>query len=269
MAISVAHKYFTVQAKAASIDLDKYFHDPQVEILHQFRVEIKKIRAVLFHLENLPGWKPVKKNHRQVKYIFSKAGEIRELQVEMAWLNKHRKFNLLRFLQYESKLRKSEQRFHKKILSMLATFKKVCSKMEHRLAKLTQQQTNQYISEKWQFVLKLLLANIDQTHWHETRKQVKQLVYARQWISEETILPKKVMSIFHSLDKLQNSIGSWHDLDLMAIKLQHIEKKIAGNANLQREQQLALKKLLSDKKNLARRIQAKLSKIQILIREYK
>lgn len=269
MVLTGTHKYFTVQSKAANKDLDNYFHDPQVEILHQFRVEIKKIRAVFFHLEYLPGWKPVKKNHQQIKNIFNKAGEIRELQIEIAWLMKHRKFNILRLMQYESKLRKSEESFHKKTPSMLDTFKKVCRKMEHRLCVLTQQQTDHYISEKWQFVLKLLLANIDETHWHETRKELKQLIYARKWISEETVLSKKVISIFHSLDKIQNSIGSWHDLDLMAVKLQGIERKIEGNANLQREQQLALKKLLSDKKALARRIHAKLSKVKILIREYK
>ena len=269
MAISGTHDYFKVQAKVAMQELDKYYHDPQVEILHQFRVELKKIRAVFFHLEEMQDQKAVKKIHQVVKKIFRKAGEIRELQLEIAWLEKHRKFNLLRLMQYESKLRKSDKYFHRNIPMMLDTFKKVYRKTEHKLSKLTQQQTNEYISKKWQVVLFPLLANVDERCWHETRKGVKQLVYARHWISADTILQKKVISIFLSLDKLQNSIGKWHDLDLLENKIQHIGKKMEGHTILQREQQLALKKLLSDKEAIAKRIQNNLSKTQELIRKYK
>jgi len=269
MEISGTHDYFKVQAKVAMQELDKYFHDPQVEILHQFRVELKKIRAVFFHLEEMRDQKAVKKIHQDVKKIFRKAGEIRELQLEIAWLEKHRKFNLLRLMQYESKLRKSDKYFHKRIPYMLDTFKKACRKTEHRLSKLSQQQTNQYISKKWQVVLLPLLTNIDEKYWHETRKGVKQLVYARHWINAETILQKKVISIFLSLDKLQNSIGKWHDLDLLENKIQHIGKKMEGHTILQREQQLALKKLLSEKEGIAKRIQNNLSNTQKLIRKYK
>jgi CHAD domain-containing protein len=269
MAISSTYEYFKVQSKSAIKDLEKYFHDPQVEILHQFRVELKKIRAVFFHLEEMPDQKAVKKIHQEVKKIFRKAGQIRELQLEIAWLEKHRKFNLLRLMQYESKLRKSDKYFHKRIPFMLDSFKKACRKTEHKLSKLTQQQTNQYISKKWQDVLLPLLTNIEEKNWHETRKGVKQLVYARHWISADTILHKKVISIFLSLDKLQNSIGKWHDLDLLAHKIQLIDKKMEGHTILQREQQLALKKLLSEKEGIAKRIQKNLSKTQKLIRKYK
>jgi hypothetical protein len=97
---------------------------------------------------------------------------------------------------------------------------------------------------------------------------VKQLVYARHWISADTILQKKVISIFLSLDKLQNNIGKWHDLDLLSHKIQHIGKKMEGRTFLQREQQLALRKLLTEKEDIAKRIQNNLSKTQELIRKY-
>jgi CHAD domain-containing protein len=269
MAISGTHDYFKVQAKIAMQELEKYFHDPQVETLHQFRVEIKKIRAVFFHLEEMPVQKSFKKIHRQIKKIFRKAGEIRELQLEMAWLEKHRKFNLLRLMQYESQLRKSDKYFHKRIPNMLDTFKKACRKTAHKLSTLTQLQTDQYISKKWQAVLLPLLKNIDEKFWHETRKGVKQLVYARHWINADTILQKKVISIFISLDKLQNAIGKWHDLDLLATKIQHLRKNMEGHTILQREQQLAMKKLLTEKEGIAKRIRNNLSKTQDLIRKYK
>ncbi len=268
MAVSGTYAYFKVQAENARNDLDKYFHDPQVEILHQFRVGIKKIRAVLFQLEEISGGKKIKKCHKQIKFIFRKAGEIRELQIETAWLEKHRKFDLLRLMQYETKLRKKNKQFHGAIPLMLDTLKKLSRQVEHRLSLLTQQQTDQYLSKKWQSVLRPLLTNIDESHWHETRKGIKQLVYARNWVSVDTILQKKVKVIFLSLDKLQNAIGSWHDLDLLAQKLQDIGRKTEGHAILQREQQLALKKLYIEKEKLEQGIRARFYNIRILIREY-
>lgn len=269
MAISGSHDYFKVQAKLAIKELDKYFHDPQVETLHLFRVELKKIRAVFFHLQEMLEQKAVKKNHRQVKKIFTKAGRIRELQLQISWLEKHRKFNLLRVMKYESKLRKSDKNFHHRIPGMLNILKKGFDKTENKLSGITQQQTDQYISKKWQTVLRPLLTNIDEKRWHETRKGVKQLVYARYWISAETILRKKVISIFLVLDKLQNAIGNWHDLDLLATKIQGIGRKTEGHTILQREQQLALKKILTEKEVLAKRIRKNLSKTQKCIRDYK
>ena len=152
---------------------------------------------------------------------------------------------------------------------MLDTFKKACRKTEHRLSKLTQQQTYQYISKKWQVVLHPLLSNIDEKCWHETRKGVKQLVYARHWISADTILQKKVISIFLSLDKLQNAIGKWHDLDLLATKIQHSRKKNGRTYNSAAGTTISLKKLLTEKEGIAKRIQNNLSKTQKLIRKYK
>lgn len=269
MAISGSYDYFKVQAKGARIDLNKYFHDPQVESLHRFRVEIKKIRAVFIQLEDLSGSNQVKKLHQGIKKIFRKAGVIRELQLEKTWLEKHRKFDLLRLMQYEPSLRKADKAFHQNIPKMLDALKKISRKMEGRLIKITQQQTDEYISKKWQSVLRPLLSNIDESHWHETRKGIKQLVYARHWISPDRILQKKVLSIFLSMDKLQNYIGNWHDLDLLAQKLQAIEGKTSGHAILQREQQLALKRLHIEKENLAHKIRTGLSKIKILIHGYK
>ena len=70
MAISGTHEYFKVQAKLAIKELDKYFHEPQVETLHQFRVVLKKIRAVFYHLQEMMQQKAVKKLHRQLKKIY-------------------------------------------------------------------------------------------------------------------------------------------------------------------------------------------------------
>lgn len=269
MAVSRSYDYFKIQAKGARKDMGKYFRDPQIEILHLFRVEIKKIRAVFIQLEDISGLKSVKKLHQEVKKIFRKAGEIRELQIEISWLEKHRKFDLLRLMQYDQRLRKADKAFHRNIPKMLAALKKISRKMEGRLIKITQQQTDEYISKKWQSVLRPLLSNIDESHWHETRKGIKQLVYARHWISPDRILHKKVLSIFLSMDKLQNYIGNWHDLDLLAQKLKDIEGETAGHAILQREQQLAIKRLHTEKEILVQRIRNAFYNLSKEVKEFR
>jgi CHAD domain-containing protein len=268
MIVSRTLDFFETQIQSAREDLEKYFLDPQVEVLHRFRVELKKIRSVLFLLEEIKGSNKIKKSHQQVKHIFRKGGEIRELQLEIDWLGRHRKFDLMRLMLYDVKLKKADRSFHHEIPAMLRVLKKISRKTKHSLSVLTQDETNVYISRKWKLVLTAILSDIKESNWHEARKGIKQLVYAWQWIPEYVPLPKQVIKIFKALDKLQNTIGRWHDLDLLGNKLQRIGTKIAGHAILQREQQLALKKLIAEREILSSRIKDAFGKINKMIRDY-
>ena len=246
--------FFISQHQKAVNDLENYFHDPDMEILHEFRVEVKKIRSVLFLIEQITGSKKVKKAHRQIRHIFHKAGEIRELQLESVWLHRHRKFNLLRLMEYDKEIKKSDRSFHLEVPEMLHSFKKIREKIEKIFPYLTQQKSDHYITKKWQETLLAVLTVKTETGWHETRKKIKQLLYARNWIAEAIVLPVPVNRIFLVLDNLQSLIGQWHDLKLLEKKLLSLEKKSKGHAMLIREQQLAIKKLQLEQDDLAKKI---------------
>ena len=122
--------FFETQMDKASQDLGKYLINPDVEVLHQIRVDLKKIRAVIIQIEKSTGNKKIKKTHRYIKHIFRKGGQIRELQLDLLWLKKHRKFNLIRHMKFDARLKKSGMAFHKEIPVMLHTLGVVRKKME-------------------------------------------------------------------------------------------------------------------------------------------
>jgi CHAD domain-containing protein len=261
--------FFIGQHQKAVIDLGNYFHDPDMEILHEFRVEVKKIRSVLFLMEQITGSKKVKKAHRQIRHIFHKAGKIRELQLESAWLHRHRKFNLLRVLEYDTEIKKSDRSFHLEIPEMLHSFKKIREKMEKIFPDLTEQKSDHYITKKWQETLLAVLAVKTESDWHETRKKIKQLLYARNWITEAIVLPVPVNRIFIVLDNLQALIGQWHDMLLLEKKLISMKKKIKGHVILMREQQIAIRKLKLEKEEMAKQVISTYRKIRKNIIAYR
>jgi CHAD domain-containing protein len=260
--------FFIGQHQKAENDLENYFHDPDMEILHEFRVELKKMRAVIFQMEQLTDSKKVKKAHRQIRHIFHKAGQIRELQLESVWLHRHRKFDLLRFMEYDKDIKKADRSFHLEVPEMLHSFKKIRKWLEKIFPEVTEQKSDLYITEKWQGTLRAVMAVKTESVWHETRKEIKQLLYARNWIPEAIVLSHQVNGIFLALDNLQSLIGQWHDLILLENKLLSLEKKVKGRAMLIREPKVAIRKLQLEKEALAKQINITFGKIRKKILAY-
>jgi CHAD domain-containing protein len=216
----------------------------------------------------LKGRRKVKKYHHQIRHIFRKAGHIRELQLEMAWLRRHRKFDLIRIMEYDANLKKADKSFHIEVPEMLNMFKKARKKLGKYLQLVTQDESDHYVTEHWCVTLQAVLAVADESAWHETRKKIKQLLYARNWIPSNTVQTAPVKKIFQSLDKLQDLIGRWHDLLVLENKIMGIEKKVKGHAMLIRGHQLAIGRLNLEKENLAERIRRAFLKICTQIKAY-
>lgn len=251
MIVAKTLDYFETEHAKAAGDLQKYAEFPREEILHQFRVEIKKMRAVFLLMEELGGDKRMQKCHRQVRSIFRKAGYIRELQVEKNWLNRHRKFNLVRHMRYEEKLLKANKNLQKEIPGMLQKLGKVRKHTEHFLSAFGQHNADQYIKRKWNESLRMILHLKDESHWHEARKKIKQFLYAKNWLTDGVFISGKVKKIFNQLNRFQEQIGKWHDLEMLVLKLKEFQKYLEGHITLKREHQLALRKINLEKDFIA------------------
>ena len=72
--------YFTLRQK----HLFNYLHELELQgnaiALHDFRIEMKKLRALLKFLRSIYDKEKLKKADRKIKAIFLEAGEIREYQ---------------------------------------------------------------------------------------------------------------------------------------------------------------------------------------------
>ena len=251
MIVLKSHEFFERQYLKVVQGLTKIYQNPDKEIVHNFRVDLKKMRAIFFMMEKLLGKKKISSIHHQIRDVFRKAGHIRELQMEIEWLARHRKFYLIKHLQYYSKLKKSDKSFIRDIPAMLGTFEKVYRKMNQRMYSLTQEQSDNYVKETWQQTIRVIIQVNEVSDWHPTRKKIKQLLYLRNWVPNVAVSYLPVRNIFKSLINLEQLIGHWHDLEILSAKLNKLDNDISGHIILSRELQMATKKINMEKENLS------------------
>jgi CHAD domain-containing protein len=96
-------------------------------------------------------------------------------------------------------------------------------------------------------------AGLPVVEWHDLRKHVKRLIYARSWITAEEPSPA-VQRFMADLDALQSAIGNWHDLAVMESRLHDASAMIRKQANAHHEYVLARRKLSAERQRSEVRI---------------
>lgn len=182
------------------------------EELHDFRVEIKKLRALFFFLESVDSKKIHKHSIKKLRTIFREAGTVRSLDVS---LNLIKAFKLKLPATAKSKLQK-------KLKSATATFHedhkkygKQLQEIRHDLNKqifsVSDQQSRKFFQEAIKDLDKTFRGPTDKIDWHESRKTIKILLYI-------ATIKKEKQPDTKYLHDLQENIGQWHDTQ-MAMEL--------------------------------------------------
>ena len=203
---------------------EEYIKTYNHEHLFRFRVEIKKIRACLKCIEHYYGKKEFHKARKQFKKIFSQAGTLRELQLYQTWFRKHHLLQLTKIIKLPEEIKEMQEDFardSKKIVSIIKENRKL---ILHYGAKLSQEEVYRFYIKILKERLELLQEELEEGKWHKTRKQIKQLRYARNWQDEKA---KRILSNTQTrfLDQLQHLIGFWHDTEVMKKWLQEKQKE--------------------------------------------
>lgn len=183
----------------------KYSDDP--EILHQIRLEIKRLKAVLglLHFEDT-GF-AAHKTFIPLRKIFREAGKIRE-PIE---LRKH----LTRFAADTAIVKlirmpssKILQNFKKNISGFVKEVKKVERKVLKRSKRIDQKMMEKYLVSLDKTIKKDLYPKLNPFTLHGTRKIIKELIYLSPLSKERRNIP----SFF---TETANTIGLWHDKQLV------------------------------------------------------
>src|SRR5687767_1318896 len=203
---------------------EEYIKTYNHEHLFRFRVEIKKIRACLKCIEHYYGKKEFHKARKQFKKIFSQAGILRELQLYQSWLRKHHLLQLTKIIKIPEEIKERQEDFSgdsDKIISIIKENRKLILRYA---AKLSQEEVYRFYIKILKERLELLQEELEEGKWHKTRKQIKQLRYARNWQDEKA---KRILSNTQTrfLDQLQHLIGFWHDNEVMKKWLQEKQKE--------------------------------------------
>jgi CHAD domain-containing protein len=194
------------------------FYDTQnAEELHQMRVQVKKIRALLDQLTDVEDQKKTKRYLKKLKEIFRHAGKLRSVHVSLEVMD-NLNINNKDFVAQQQEILANETTLlyskHDEYVKSLKKAFKVFSKQfddisDKKIFKLFEKQVKslaKYFKKDWAFDLQL----------HEARKHIKELLYLHQALNEKQTQLFTLNTKY--LHDLQDIIGKWHDL-LLTLQL--------------------------------------------------
>lgn len=188
--------------------LNNYRHIQDPEMLHQIRVEVKKIKTLL-HLTEFSVKKF--KSHRHfipIRIIFRSAGEIRQLDVL---------YRLL--LQYQiagipdsqipnaDKMNSMSAAFQKSVPHFLKLVKIEQKRVTKYFHKVKKSDAMDYLKRKNDELQRSLFPRFRKTDLHKVRKNAKELLYLQSFNDH-----RKANVFYKKVDQL---IGQWHDKQLL------------------------------------------------------
>lgn len=183
----------------------KFSDDP--EILHQIRLEIKRLKAVLDLLKFENKAFKAHKTFIPLRNIFREAGKIRE-PIE---LRKH----LTQFTSNNVVVKlipmatpKFTQNFKKKISGFIKGVKKVERKVLKKSERIDRKLSKKFLTNLDKVIKKNLFPKLNPFTLHRTRKTIKELIY----LAPLSMKKKNIPSFF---TETANTIGLWHDKQLV------------------------------------------------------
>lgn len=186
-------------------NLSQYVKDKKPDRLHQLRVGIKKIRGVFAFSEKVYN-EPYKAV--QLKPLFDKAGEIREIQINMHLLNQFPKAPKKLIEQLTKKetilTRKfiaGGSQYAKHIHSFRKTVSLPCLLPDIKTI------NNYFKTEKRKATRKLKTKKREDAHRY--RIKIKKLLYAYQALPKS--LQKEIKFNVTTISRRQEELGYWHD----------------------------------------------------------
>lgn len=186
------------------------------EELHQFRVQVKKLRALLIMLDSIFPKGKLARDFKPVRRIFKHLGDIRNAYINLQ-LGVRYKLSNQEFIDRQVyAIENGTFKVKKQSKAYLRDMKYAFKQLEDELPAPSDDQINEfYKTQLEQVAIGLTMLQFNDG-LHDYRKQIKTLFYNRKLV--QNALNGKLELDINYLDKLQDSIGNWHD-NILAIEL--------------------------------------------------
>lgn len=201
----VLHIFLLEQLKSVERHLKDLSEDSDLEHLHRLRVSIKKIRSLLSFIKYAYS---EKFDFRLLENLFKKAGEIREIQINIDLIKTLPKFPLAVIDDWK----KIKERRMKNYLNHIPEYITLVRRFRKKTF-LTYHMPNEIIIQS--YIRKIRLKATKRFHsknrndMHRFRKLIKKLIYMYELLPERS---KKVAGIdLELIHKIQSEVGTWHD----------------------------------------------------------
>lgn len=208
--------YFNDQWDEMTGHLKKFIVDGEQEELHQFRVQVKKLRAMFELLDTNSGSHPLKKDFKPVKKIFKRCGEIRSAFINLQYGQRLQFKNEDFFMNHLYEIEKGTNEVKDRGKQYLKKIKAAHDDIDGDLQHISDKDILEFYKAKL-YNIGSFLENLQfNDELHATRKQIKTLMYNRK--IAQNALDGKLQISNDYLDKLQTLIGDWHD-NVLALEL--------------------------------------------------
>ena len=182
------------------------------EELHQFRVQVKKLKALITLYACEKGNKNLLKHFKPVQNIFKKAGTIRNAYINLKLGQKYQ-LNDEGFNQHQQQLlNNGSEVFKKKGSKYLKGIKKARMVLQNNIHLLHNKTIRNFYQDKLAKTDTFFKNPTFNEELHTARKNIKLMIYNQKIAAPA--LQNKVHLNYTYLDELQNNIGEWHDHNL-------------------------------------------------------
>ncbi|MEP6844460.1 MAG: CHAD domain-containing protein [Panacibacter sp.] len=250
-------KYFAQRVKNLFNNLHDFELNGDEPSLHDLRVEIKKLRATIKFLGTIYPKQQLKKPAHLLRAVFQRAGEVRESQLLQEWLQKNN-FNVIENTYFPiEKLDFLIEQFRKNASQYKDDFKEIIESLSKFVHSTNEILAEQYFIDINAQVERLCRKNLPHAEWHDLRKLIKQRIYAYNWVRHEHDKDDPHFAYYH---KLQESIGLWHDLEIIKDNFSQKQVYLSQEISVQIDFNLAWEKLMSAHKYREKQVEDMLAR---------
>ncbi len=230
-------KYLKKYWKGIFANIKSFIKTHNQEDLHQFRVNVKKLKSLLVLFQSGRGTDKLLRRFKPVRKVFRKAGDIRNAHVNLQLCNQYHIDND----QFEKEQMQTAERgtfgFCGDGSRHIKKLKKARKKINSGIHDLEKKSIYKFYDKNLKEISGFFEAPVFDESLHECRKKIKFLLHNHE--PSVKALKKKVILDITYLDQLQESIGKWHD-NAVAMELLTSsgtdDELVAGKINMQTEE---------------------------------
>jgi len=208
--------YFNEQWEKMVVHLNTFLAGEDQEELHLFRVQVKKLGAMLILFDAVLHKSKLLKEFKPVREIFKRCGIIRNAYINLQLGIRYHLSNEHFSTSQQFIIENGAREFKALGRIYLKTIKSVHREIEDNLRPIDDNAIYEFYKTKLAQVANTLTDFQFNDELHDARKQIKTLLYNRKIAFKA--LDGKLQVNNDYLDKLQDNIGTWHD-NALAIEL--------------------------------------------------
>lgn len=200
-------EYFNTEWKEMKAALKVYLETGEQDDLHKFRVQVKKLRAMLILADSAGNKSQLKKDFKPVRQIFKKAGDIRNAYINLKLAREYKVEDDVFVLEQNKLMEDAANAFKLKGEKYMDKLKAVHKNIENGIKPISDAHISQFYSEHLHHISNSLTNLRFDNSLHECRSWIKILLY--NYKLAEPSLQFKINEDY--LRDIQATIGDWHD----------------------------------------------------------